>query len=129
MSAKRKKNRPTWFKVFDNVTEIIKIAPDDIAGKAFKAAMVYFEDRETLPELEPMAQMIFYTLKPMIDEAYEAYYRDVESGIKGAEKRWNTGESENRQQEKPSGIDDDLQKKEARRQELQRQYEEMILGR
>lgn len=74
--------RPSWFKVFLHQKPLFDSVPDEVVGKAVKAAMHYFDTREQL-ELEPLPMAVFCTIKPYIDESFADYDRDVKNGKKG----------------------------------------------
>lgn len=74
--------RPSWFKLFLHQKALIESVPDDVVGKALKAAFRYFDTREE-SELEPLPMAVFCTIKPYIDEAFADYDRDVKNGHKG----------------------------------------------
>lgn len=78
----KSEKRPSWFKLFLHQKPLIDSVPDDIVGKALKAALRYFDTREE-SELEPLSMAVFCTIKPYIDEAFADYDRDVKNGQKG----------------------------------------------
>ena len=58
--------------------------PDESAGKAMKATIAYFEDRECENgNLDPLALALFAALKTSIDEAYADFAKRVENGKSG----------------------------------------------
>ena len=77
-----KQNRPGWFKVFLHQKPILDCLPDAALGKAFKAAMNYFETGEQA-DLEPIEAIAFASFKVYVEEAYTDYYTSVENGKKG----------------------------------------------
>lgn len=80
--------RPSWFKLFLHQKPLLDAVPDDVVGKAMKAAMQYFENGEVM-ELDPIAFAVFSTIKPGIDEAIEDFRHSVDLGRRGGKKRWN----------------------------------------
>ncbi|MBR2895553.1 MAG: hypothetical protein IKC03_07855, partial [Oscillospiraceae bacterium] len=83
-----KRNRPTWFKLFLHQKPLIDAVPDEVAGRALKAALRYFDSRgdgngDSIGELDPITLAVFSAFKPYIDEAFSDFYRDVENGKKG----------------------------------------------
>jgi uncharacterized phage protein (TIGR02220 family) len=89
----KKPKRPSWFKLWLNQKPLIDAVPDDVAGRALKAAYHYFDTRE-VPELDSLAGAVFAVLKSQIDEAISNYNVSVEAGTAGANKRWGK-ESQN----------------------------------
>ena len=83
-----KEKRPTWFKMFLNQKALIDSVPDEIVGRALKAAFAYFAG-EDMPQLDPLAYAVFATIKPYIDESFEDYRKSVENGKAGSAARWN----------------------------------------
>ena len=83
----KKSKRPSWFKLWLNQKPLIDAVPDDVAGKALKAAYQYFDTGEIL-ELDSLCGAVFAVLKSQIDEAISNYNVSVEAGISGANKRW-----------------------------------------
>lgn len=61
----KSEKRPSWFKLFLHQKPLIDSVPDDIVGKALKAALRYFDTREE-SELEPLSMAVFCTIKPYI---------------------------------------------------------------
>lgn len=84
--------RPSWFKLFLHQKPLLDAVPDDVVGKAVKAAMQYFENGEVM-ELDPIAFAVFSTIKPGIDEAIEDFRHSVDLGRRGGKKRWNVNDS------------------------------------
>lgn len=83
----KKPKRPAWFKLWLNQKPLIDAVPDDVAGRALKAAYQYLAAGE-IPELDSLTGAVFAVLKSQIDEAIRTYNVSVESGIVGANKRW-----------------------------------------
>ena len=84
-----------WFKLWTNHLPVFEAAPDDALGRAIRAALVYCQT-DQLPELDPMANLIFAVLRKDIDEALAQFQEAVESGKRGATTRWKKKESDNR---------------------------------
>lgn len=84
-----------WFKLWTNHLPVFEAAPDDALGRAIRAALVYCQT-DQLPELDPMANLIFAVLRKDIDEALAQFREAVESGKRGATTRWKKKESDNR---------------------------------
>ena len=76
-----------WFKLWTNHLPVFEAAPDDALGRAIRAALVYCQT-DQLPELDPMANLIFVTIQQDIDTAQNNSQAAVENGKKGASKRW-----------------------------------------
>lgn len=74
--------RPSWFKLFLHQKPIIDSVPDDVVGKAVKAAFHYFATREET-ELDALAMVVYSSFKPYIEESFTDYERDVRNGHKG----------------------------------------------
>lgn len=66
---KRREQRATWFKCFLSSKATIDAIPDENVGKGLKAAFAYFENK-TIPELDPLSNVVFCAMRPYIDEAY-----------------------------------------------------------
>lgn len=71
-----------WFKLNLHQKPLIDAVPDETAGKALKAAMAYFQNREQI-ELDPLATAVFSMLKASADEALDDYAKAVADGKKG----------------------------------------------
>lgn len=80
--------RPSWFRVFLHQKSVVDAVPDETAGKAFKAALKYFEDRTVL-DLDPLAAVVFAGLKSAIDESYSDFVSLSEKNRMNVMKRWN----------------------------------------
>lgn len=74
--------RPSWFKLFLHQKPIIDSVPDDVVGKAVKAAFHYFATKEET-ELDALAMVVYSSFKPYIEESFTDYERDVRNGHKG----------------------------------------------
>ena len=81
MTAQKSKG-PAWFKLWLHHRPVIDAVPDDVAGRALKAALHYFSAGEPLP-LGALEAVVFAAMKVDIDEAYADYRQDVENGRKG----------------------------------------------
>lgn len=86
--ARKKEGRPSWFKMFLHQKALIDAVPDEVAGKALKAALQYFETREE-GNLDPLSSAVFASIKPYIDESFDDYQRSSDAGKAGNEKRWS----------------------------------------
>ena len=71
-----------WFKVTLHQKPLIDSVPDDVAGKALKAAMCYFENGK-ITDLDPLTAAVFSVFKASVDEAVSGYTKAVEDGTKG----------------------------------------------
>ena len=80
--GKNKMGRPSWFKLFLHHKSLIDAVPDEVAGRALKAALRYFDTGEVV-ELDSLAGAVFAALKPHIDEAFEDFRRSVDTGRAG----------------------------------------------
>ena len=85
--AKTKVKRPTWFKIFLSTKATIDAIPDENVGKGLKAAFAYFQDK-TVPDLDPLSNVVYCAMRPYIDDAFTDYQRSVDNGNKGSENRW-----------------------------------------
>ena len=74
--------RPSWFKLFLHQKPIIDSVPDDVVGKAVKAAFHYFATKEEM-ELDVLPMVVYSSFKPYIEESFTDYERDVRNGHKG----------------------------------------------
>ena len=83
----KKLRKPSWFKLWLHGKPLIDAVPDEVAGKALKAAYQYF-DTGTFPELDCLTTVVFAMLKEQVDEANKDYILSVDSGKAGARKRW-----------------------------------------
>ena len=88
--GKNKTGRPSWFKLFLHHKSLIEAVPDEVAGKAIKAALRYFDTGEVI-DLDSLAGAVFAALKPHVDEAFEDFLRSVDTGRAGGQKRWGKG--------------------------------------
>ena len=86
--GKNKCGRPSWFKVFLHQKPLIDAIPDEVAGRALKAALLYFDTGE-MTEMDSLTGAVFAVLKPHIDEAFDDFRRSVDAGKAGSQKRWN----------------------------------------
>lgn len=85
--GKNKTGRPSWFKLFLHHKSLIEAVPDEVAGKAIKAALRYF-DTGKVAELDSLAGAVFSAIKPNIDEAFEDFEMTSEKNRKNIQKRW-----------------------------------------
>ena len=74
--------RPSWFKLFLHQKPIIDSVPDEVVGKAVKAAFHYFATKEET-ELDALSMVVYSSFKPYIEESFTDYERDVRNGHKG----------------------------------------------
>lgn len=79
-----------WFKITLHQKPLIDSVSDEVAGKALKAAMAYFQDR-TQTELDPLATAVYSVLKAAADEAFAGYDKAVSDGGKGGRPRERDG--------------------------------------
>lgn len=82
-----KTGRPSWFKLFLHHKSLIDAVPDEVAGRALKAALRYFDTGEVV-ELDSLAGAVFAALKPHIDEAFADFQATSEKNRKNIRKRW-----------------------------------------
>lgn len=80
--------KPSWFKLFGHHLSLMEAVPDAVAGRAVKAALVYFETGE-LPELEPLTMAVFCALRPQVEEAHATYKNMVEQSRRASMRRWH----------------------------------------
>ena len=76
-----------WFKLWTRSLPVFQAAPDDALGRAVRAALIYCNSGE-IPELDPMANMLFVLLKKDVDESASMFQEAVEKGKRGANVRW-----------------------------------------
>ena len=81
MMAKKSK-KPSWFKLWLHHRPLIDAVPDEVAGRALKAALHYFATGEVM-HLGQLETVVFASIKSDIDDANADYQRDVENGKKG----------------------------------------------
>lgn len=74
--------RPSWFKLFLHQKPIIDSVPDEVVGRAIKAAFHYFATKEEL-QLDVLPMVVYSSFKPYIEESFTDYERDVRNGHKG----------------------------------------------
>lgn len=79
--AKRSK-RASWFKLWLHHKPLIDAVPDDVAGRAIKAALNYFATGEVV-QLGQLDMAVFASIKSDVDDALSDYLRDVANGKKG----------------------------------------------
>ena len=87
----KKAKHPSWFKLWLHHKALIEAVPDEVAGKAIKAALNYFATGEAT-ELGQMEAVVFAAIKPDVDEAHTDYLRDVANGKKGGRPKTTTDE-------------------------------------
>lgn len=85
--GKNKTGRPSWFKLFLHHKSLIEAVPDEVAGKAIKAALRYF-DTEEVAELDSLAGAVFAALKPDVDSAFADFQATSEKNRQNIQKRW-----------------------------------------
>ena len=78
----KKSKRPSWFKLWLHHKPLMDAVPDDVAGRAVKAALNYFATGE-VTQLGQLEMAVFFAIKSDVDEAYSDYKRDVDNGKKG----------------------------------------------
>lgn len=78
----KKSKGPSWFKLWLHHRALIDAVPDEVAGRAVKAALSYFATGEVL-QLGQLEMVVFASIKSDIDEANADYLRDVANGKKG----------------------------------------------
>lgn len=87
----KKNQRPSWFKLWLHHKPLLDAVPDDVAGKAIKAALNYFATGEVI-QLGQLEMVVFASIKSDIDVANADYLRDVENGKKGGRPKMNDEE-------------------------------------
>lgn len=83
----KKKDRPSWFKMFIHQKALIDSVPDETAGKALKAVFDYFEDGE-IPTIDPLAFAVFSAIKPYVDESFADFEQTRKKNSENVKKRW-----------------------------------------
>lgn len=86
--GKNKTGRPSWFKLFLHHKSLIEAVPDEVAGKALKAALRYFDTGE-VAELDSLAGAVFAAIKPNIDDAFKDFKTSSEKNRENIKKRWD----------------------------------------
>ena len=84
----KRKDRPSWFKMFGNHKALIDSVPDEVAGRAIKAVFQYFDTSEVM-EMEPLAFAVFASIKPFVDESFADFQKIREKNAKNIRKRWD----------------------------------------
>ncbi len=85
-----KPKRATWWKMLYHQRAAISSVSDADAGLGLKAAFAYFDGEEIDgTRLSPGAFTVFCVIRPYIDESMRDFQASVESGKRGAEKRWS----------------------------------------
>lgn len=79
---------PVWFKLWTHQKPMMDVLPDEVLGRAIKAAMHYFVSGE-VPALGQLELVAFSSIKSSMDEAFADYERDVENGKKGGRPKRN----------------------------------------
>lgn len=82
-----KGSRPAWFKRFLHQKPLIDAVPDEAAGRAFKAALHYFDTREDA-DLDPLSLAVYSAIKPYIDEAFADFQRTSAKNRANVKRRW-----------------------------------------
>ena len=85
--GKNKMGRPSWFKLFLHHKSLIDAVPDEVAGRALKAALRYFDTGEVV-ELDSLAGAVFAALKPDVDSAFADFQATSEKNRQNIQKRW-----------------------------------------
>ena len=88
-----KEKRASWFKLFLHQKPMMDAVEDAVLGRAMKAAMAYFDTGE-LVQLDPLANIVFASIRPFVDEATEDYMKNVENGKKGGRRKESQPETE-----------------------------------
>lgn len=80
----KRTSRPSWFKMFLNIRPLIDSVPDDVAGRAIKASLKYFDTgNDDTSKYDPLTIAVFSSIKPYIDEAFSDFNKRVENGKTG----------------------------------------------
>lgn len=110
----------SWYKMFVRLESVFEAAPDDAAGRALKASFVYARTGE-VPELDPVANILFSSIRPSIDESAGTFEnisaRNRENGKKGGRPtKHSTPETQNNPENpnNPEKTEDRSKKKEVR---------------
>ena len=85
--GKNKIGRPSWFKLFLHHKSLIDAVPDEVAGRALKAALRYFDIGE-VAELDSLTGAVFAALKPDVDSAFADFQATSEKNRQNIQKRW-----------------------------------------
>lgn len=78
----KKSGKPSWFKLWLHHRSLFDAVPDDVVGRAIKAALRYFATGEVV-QMGQLETVVFSSIKADIDDANADYLRDVENGKKG----------------------------------------------
>ena len=85
-----KEKRATWFKIFLHQRAIMDAVPDDVLGRALKAAIAYLDTGEEAA-LSPLEGAVYASMKQFVDESVADYQRDTDNGKKGGRPKKNPG--------------------------------------
>lgn len=84
----KKSGRPFWFKIDMSIKPLLDAVPDENAGRAIKAALEYFETRQSVfPNDDPLTLAPLIAMKTAVDDAYSEYEQRIENGKKGGRPR------------------------------------------
>ena len=85
----KKSGRPFWFKIDMSIKPLLDAVPDENAGRAIKAALEYFETRQSVfpNDDDPLTLAPFIAMKTAVDDAYSEYEQRIENGKKGGRPR------------------------------------------
>lgn len=83
------KKRPPGMLIYEEFVKILVDAPDDQAGRIFKALGRYFLTDEVEPLDDPLEQSLFNVIFEKLIENEANYNKMCESQSKKADKRWH----------------------------------------
>lgn len=86
--GRKQVRRASWFKMFVSLRPVIDSAPDDVAGRALKAALGYFDTGNEPTGLDPFTNTLFSAIRPSVDDAVADYKKAAEKNRANVNKRW-----------------------------------------
>ena len=84
----RKASGPSWFKVWGHTAPLLEAVPDEVAGRAFKAVLRYFNTGEIQEGLGQLETVVYAQMIPDVDDAYADYMARQERNRVNISKRW-----------------------------------------
>lgn len=84
----RKSSGPSWFKVWGHTAPLLEAVPDEVAGRAFKAVLRYFNTGEIQEGLGQLETVVYAQMIPDVDDAYADYMARQERNRANISKRW-----------------------------------------
>lgn len=85
----RKASGPSWFKVWGHTAPLLEAVPDEVAGRAFKAVLRYFNTGEIQEGLGQLETVVYAQMIPDVDDAYADYMARQERNRANGAKKWH----------------------------------------